>query len=187
MKWTLALVAALFLAGCSSKTHKAEKVKTEINNKGQIDGETQVGVNDAGNMVVMKKVQMNEEVRKLQNETYELEDRVYGNRRYGSLGLYGVLRQCKLDTSDPKNGGDGKLRWTEPIDRVTDKEEEWKIGLDEKDKLVGISEEFLKDRIVRFRGYKKVLMQRQDEYEEKVQICKAELKAMQATKAKTEN
>jgi hypothetical protein len=91
-----------------------------------------------------------------------------------------VLRDCKYQLSDPKNGGDGKLKWTEPIDRVTDKEDEFKIGIDEKDKLVGVSEEFLKDRIVRFKGYKKVLQQREDEYEDKVQICKAELRASQA-------
>jgi hypothetical protein len=63
------------------------------------------------------------------------------------------------------------------MDRVTDKEDEFKIGLDEKDKIVGISEEFLKDRIERFRGYKKLLEKRQDEYEDKVAICKTELKA----------
>lgn len=183
MKNLIAIISLVFLAACSSKPHKAEKIETKIDGKGDIGDDSSVGVNKDGNMVVQKKVQMNEEVRRLQNEVYELEDRVYGNRKYGSLGLYGVLRQCKLDLSDPKNGGDGKLKWTEPIDRITDKEEEWKVGLDEKEKLVGISEEFLKDRIERFRGYKRVLMQRQDEYEEKVQICKAELKS---GKAKTE-
>lgn len=178
----LTLAFGLLLSACSSNPHKAEKVETKIENDDQISGDTKVGVKD-GNMVVQRKVQMNEEVRRLQYEVYELEDRVYGNRKYGSLGLYGVLRDCRMQLSDPKNGGDGKLKWTEPIDRVTDKEEEFKIGLDEKDKLVGVSEEFLKDRIERFRGYKGVLTKRQDEYEEKVQICKAELKAQQAAKA----
>lgn len=180
MNWIIIALLAVGLLGCSSKPHKAEKIETKIDGKGEVGDDTTVGVNSDGNMVVQKKVQMNEEVRRLQNEVFELEDRVYGNRKYGSLGLYGVLRQCKLDLADPKHGGDGKLRWTEPIDRVTDKEEEWKVGLDEKDKLVGVSEEYLKDRIERFRGYKKVLMSRQDEYEEKVQICKAELKSAKA-------
>lgn len=177
----LCLSLIILAAACSTNPHKAAKVETKIDNKGEITGDTSVGVKE-GNMVVQRKVEMNEEVRKLQNDVFELEDRVYGNRKYGSMGLYGVLRQCKVDLSDPKNGGDGKIKWTEPLERITDKEEEWKIGLDEKNKLVGLSEEFLKDRIERFRGYKKVLMQRQDEYEEKVQICKAETKA-QKTKA----
>lgn len=177
----LAMIACFGLWGCSHNPHKAEKVDTTIKNDDKVSGDTAVGVKD-GNMVVQKKVQMNEEVRRIQYEVYELEDHVYGNRKYGSLGLYGVLRDCKLQLSDPKNGGDGKLKWTEPIDRVTDKEDEFKVGLDEKDKLVGVSEEFLKDRIERFRGYKATLMKRQDEYEEKVQICKAELKVQPAPK-----
>lgn len=179
MKYFILGSIFLFLMACSSNPHKAEKVNTKIDSQGEINGDTTVGIKE-GNMVVQRKTEMNEEVRRLQNDVYELEDRVYGNRKYGSLGLYGVLRQCKVDLSEIKNGGDGKLKWTEAMDRITDKEEEWKIGLDEKNKLVGISEEFLKDRIERFHGYKKVLMQRQDEYEEKVQICKAELKTQKA-------
>lgn len=181
-KILLTVASFIILNGCSSNPNKAEKVDTNIKNQGNITGDTQIGVKD-GNMIVQKKVLMNEEIRKLQNEVYELEDRVYGNRKYGSLGLYGVLRECKAEIADPKNGGDGKMKWTEPIDRVSDKEDEYKIGLDEKDKLVGLSEEFLKDRIERFRGYKKVLMQRQDEYEEKVQVCKTDLKAQKNSKS----
>ncbi|MES3037228.1 MAG: hypothetical protein V4736_04905, partial [Bdellovibrionota bacterium] len=168
--YALTTLLILGATSCSSK-HKAEKIETEINNSSSVTGDTTVGVKD-GNMVVQKKVLMNEELRRIQYEVYELEDRVYGNRKYGSLGLYGVLRECRLQTVDTKNGGDGKMKWTEPMDRVTDKEDEFKIGLDEKTKLVGVSEEFLKDRIERFQGYKKVLMQRQDEYEEKVAICR---------------
>jgi hypothetical protein len=176
----LACVSVVLLTQCKSNPHKAEKIETEIKSHGEVSGDTKVGVKD-GNLVVQKKVQMHEELRRLQIEVYELEDRVYGNRKYGSLGLYGVLRQCKTDLSDPKFGGDGKLKWTEPMDRITDKEDEFKIGLDEKDKLVGVSEEFLKDRLDRFKGYKKVLMSREDEYDEKVQICKAEMKSKQQT------
>ena len=178
---TIGFVAILFsieltFTACASNPNKAKEIETKMERAQQISGDTALGVKD-GNMVVQKKVLMNEELRKLQYEVYELEDRVYGNRKYGSLGLYGVLRDCKMQLSDPKNGGDGKLKWTEPIDRVTDKEEEFKIGLDEENKLVGITEEFLKDRITRFKGYKNILDKREDEYEEKVAICKADLKA----------
>lgn len=180
------LGALLILSGCKSNPHKAEKIETAVENSDVVTGDTTVGVKD-GNMVVQRKVQMNEELRRVQYEVYELEDRVYGNRKYGSLGLYGVLRDCRMQLSDPKNGGDGKLKWTEPIDRVTDKEDEFKIGLDEKDKLVGVSEEFLKDRLQRFRGYNSILQKRQDEYEEKVAICKAELRSQKASVEKTSN
>lgn len=174
----LLALLSLTIWSCSSNPHKAEKIETNVENGQSLNSETTLGVKD-GNMVVQKKVDMNEELRKLQYEVYELEDRVYGNRKYGSLGLYGVLRDCKSQLADPKNGGEGKLIWTEPMDRVTDKEDDFKIGIDEQNKLVAVTEEFLKDRIERFRGYKKLLNKRQDEYEEKVAICKTDLKAKQ--------
>lgn len=175
----LLLVAELTLTACASNPNKAKEIETKMDQSQQISGDTALGVKD-GNMVVQRKVMMNEELRKLQYEVYEMEDRVYGNRKYGSLGLYGVLRDCRMQLSDVKNGGDGKLKWTEPIDRVTDKEEEFKVGIDEENKLVGVSEEFLLDRIKRFKSYKSVLIKREDEYEEKVAICKADLKARTA-------
>lgn len=172
------IFASIALTACSSNPHKAEKIETTMEKKDAVSGDTAVGVKD-GNMVVQKKVVMSEELRRLQNEVYELEDHVYGNRKYGSAGLYGVLKNCRSQLSDKKNGGDGKLKWTEPLERVTDKEDEFKLGIDEKEQLVGVTEEFLKDRIERFRNYKNVLMKRQDEYEDKVQICKTELASRQ--------
>ncbi len=180
LKAALVFGLGVTLTACSSNPHKAEKISTEIDSKGQVSGDTTVGIKD-GDMIVQRKVQMNEELRSLQYEVFELEDRVYGNRKYGSMGLYGSLRNCKSELSDPKNGGDGKMKWTEPIDRVTDKEEELKIGLDESKNLVGVSEEFLKDRIQRFREYRRVLQKRQDEYEEKVSLCKNDLRAQRAS------
>lgn len=174
----LTTTAALIFVGCSSK-HKAKDIDTSIENSQNLNSETKLGIKD-GDMIVQKKVEMNEELRRLQYEVYELEDRVYGNRKFGSLGLYGVLRNCKTELSDPRNGGDGKLMWTEPMERITDKEDDFKIGLDEQKKLVGVTEEFLKDRIERFKGYKTLLMKRQDEYDEKVAICKTELNGRKA-------
>ena len=169
------VVCTAGVAACSHNPNKAEKIDTKIEKASAVNGDTSLGVKD-GNMVVQRKVMMSEELRTIQNEVYELEDHVYGNRKYGSLGLYGVLRDCRASLADVRNGGSGKLQWTEPMDRVTDKEEDYKIGLDEKDQLVGVSEEFLKDRIERFRKYKQVLQKRQDEYDEKVAICKNEMK-----------
>ena len=183
LRRVLVLVATVTLSACASNPNKAEKIETKIDNKGVITGDTSVGVKN-GDMVVQRKVLMSEELRRLQYEVYELEDHVYGNRKYGSLGLYGVLKDCRGQLAEKANGGDGKLLWTEPLDRVTDKEEDFKLGLDEKSQLVGVSEEFLKDRIERFRNYKMILQKRQDEYDDKVAICKNELKSRRADDAK---
>ncbi len=170
------ILSLLTAIGCKSNPHKAEKIDTEMEKKAHVTGDETLGVKD-GNMVVQKKVAMNEELRKLQYEVFELEDRVYGNRKYGSKGLYGALKACREEAVSKKYGGNGKLMWTEPADRVTDKETEFNIGLDEKEKIVGVSEEFLKDRIARFMKYRQTLQKRQDEYEEKLEICDADLKA----------
>jgi hypothetical protein len=168
---------------CASK-HKAENIDTKIEKSQSVGAQEEVGVKD-GNMVVQKKVLMAEELRKLQTEVYEMEDRVYGNRKYGSKGKYGVLKECRMELADKKNGGDGKLKWTEPLNRVTDSETEFKIGLDEKEQLVGVQEEFLKDRIERFKKYKVILQGREDEISEKVDICQTELKSQKADNEKT--
>jgi hypothetical protein len=171
----LFVIAGVFLiSACSTNPHKAEKIDTSMEKSEHMTPEQKIGVKD-GNMIYQQKVNMAEELRRLQIDVYSLEDRVYGSRKFGSMGLYGTLRNCRKDLVDPKNGGNGKLKWTEPMDRVTDKEEEFKIGLDDKDKIIGVSEEFLKDRIERFKEYKRTLQKREDEYQEKVEICEAEL------------
>lgn len=158
--------------GCASNPNRARKIDTEIENNSSVGGEEQIGVKD-GNLVVQKKVLMNEELRRLQNEVFETEDRVYGNRKFGSEGLYGVLKQCRIKLTSKAYGGDGKLIWTEPMDRVSDKEAEYEVGIDEKKKIVAVSEEFIKDRIKRFQEYKQILQKREDEYSEKIDICDA--------------
>lgn len=165
----------LLVAGCSHNPHKAEKIETKMERSQSVQDE-QVGVKD-GNLVVQKKVEMADELRRMQFDVYELEDRVYGNRKYGSKGIYGALKDCRTQLTSKELGGDGKLMWTEPSDRVTDKEEEFNIGIDEQNKVVGVSEEFLRDRLTRFKKYKSTLVKRQDEYEEKLEICDAAVKA----------
>jgi hypothetical protein len=171
----LGFAVVFAVCGCKSNPNKAEHIDTKMDHEDQITGNEKVGVK-SGNLVVQKKVAMNEELRRLQYEVYELEDRVYGNKKYGSKGLYGALKDCRAESVSKKYGGDGKLTWTEPIDRVTDKEDEWNIGIDEQEKVVGVSEEFLRDRLARFQKYRQVLLKRQDEYEEKLDICDADLK-----------
>ncbi len=182
----LSLMASLIaMVACSHNPHKAERIDSEVK-KSQAVQDEEVGMK-SGNMVVQKKVSASEELKRVQFEVYELEDRVYGNRKYGSKGLYGALKECRSRLSSKELGGDGKLMWTEPESRVTSSEQELKLGLDEKDQLVGVTEEYLKDRLSRFKGYKQVLEKRQTEYEDKLEVCDAAIRAKTgASKASTE-
>lgn len=169
--WILSIVT---LAGCSHNPNKAEKINTKLEREENVVGE-KVGVKE-GNLVVQRKVEIADELRRIQYDVFELEDRVYGNRKYGSKGLYGSLKDCRAKLTSKEMGGDGKLMWTEPLERITDKEEEFTVGIDEKDKIVAVSEEFLNDRLTRFRKYKQTLQKRQDDFEDKLDICDAAIR-----------
>ena len=178
--WTYLLVALTF--ACSHNPNKAEKIESKMVNPDSVIHDENIGVNKDGDMIWQKKVSMNEELRRLQFEVYELEDRVYGSRKYGSTGLFGALKTCETHLAARENGGNGTLMWTEPLDRITDKEEVFNVGLDEKDRLVGVSEEFLKDRIGRFVEYKRILMKKQDEFDDKLSVCEGEMKSRSQNK-----
>lgn len=166
----LLVVGVLFIAGCKSNPHKAEKIETKLESSETVSGNSKVGLKN-GEMVVLDKVQMSEKLRDLQNGVYSLEDKVYGTRKLGSLGMYGELKACRRKLASRQYGGSGSMMWTEPLDRVTDKEDELKVGIDEKKDLVGVSEEYLKDRIQRFQTYKMILQKRSDEFQEKIDQC----------------
>ncbi len=168
------LGSSVFLGGCASKkSNKAEKIETQMEKSQSFGAGEEVGVK-SGNLVVQRKVFLAEELRKLHNDVYSLEDEVYGNPRYQTLGLYGVYKECKAKLSDKRIGGTGKLNAIEPPERVTENEPEMRIGIDEKKQLVSVSEEGLQERITRFKGYKKVLDRRASEYREKTEICEQE-------------
>lgn len=168
------LSLSFVFAGCSTNPNKAEPIQTQLEQPAPVTGEQKVGLK-SGEMVVLDKVQMAEKLRELQNSVYSLEDHVYGTRKLGSLGLYGELKTCKRKMASKQFGGPGTMLWTEPLDRVTDKEEDLKLGLDEKKNVVGVSVEYLRDRLQRFQGYKTILQKRADEFEEKIETCNGEI------------
>jgi len=174
MKVLLLFLAMAFVAGCKSNPNKAENVQTNLDAQAGVSGTQTLGLKK-GEMVVMDKAVMTEKLRDLQNAVYSLEDQVYGTRKLNTLGLYGELKSCQRRMASRQFGGSGNMVWTEPLDRVTDKEEEFKIGMDEKKELVGVSEEYLRDRVMRFQGYKTILQKRSDEFTSQIESCKSSL------------
>lgn len=166
----------LFLLSCQHDPYRAKKINTQLKKSSSVRGNEKIGVKNQ-QLIIQKKVMINEQLRQLQNDVHELEDKVYGNKKYGSEGLYGHLKRCKRRLSSKEYGGDGKLIWTEAPERITDKEQKWNIGFDEKGQLVGVSKEFLKNRIEKFRNHKHVLEQREMEYKEKIEICETTVQA----------
>lgn len=170
------ILVSVFLSACKSNPNKAEQLQTQLDGAASVSGTQVVGLKK-GEMMVMDKAAMSEKLRDLQNTVYGLEDKVYGTRKLNTLGLYGDLKSCRRKLNSRQFGGSGNMVWTEPMDRVTDKEEELKIGLNEKNELTGVSEEYLRDRVMRFQGYKTILQKRSDEFESQINECKTQLAA----------
>lgn len=169
------IVLGFVLGGCKSNPYKVEKVETNLANKETVTGNQVMGVKKDDTLVVQEKTDLRERLRDLQNEVMQTEDKVYGVRKYDTLGLYGDLRNCQKKLSSKQYGGPGVMVWTEPLDRVSDKEKDYKFGNDENNNLVSVSEEFVKDRIERFQNYKVILQKREDEFKEKIEQCNQEL------------
>lgn len=176
MRKLFVVLTGLFFVACASK-HKAKDIDTNVDMSAPVRSDSVVGVKD-GDMVYQRKVAMNEELRRLELDVYDLEARVLGGPRYlDNRGLYGVLRDCRVQLGNVDNSGDGKVRWTEAREYVTPDDDYSSMGVEDKKRIVGVSEEFLKDRLARFKGYKNTLEKRQDEYETKVKVCQLELAA----------
>lgn len=183
MRLSLWILMGLMVVSCASNPHKAEKVESTIDeSKGQAGGGVEVGLNKSGEMVTQKKIEMADYLRRLQEEVYTLQDDVFGSES-GNKGKWGVLEECRSEANSKEMGGDGKLRRMPEKEVIAPDEEEFKkMGVDENKRLVGVSEEFLKDRIDRFKGYKKTLQSRKDEFDKEIKICRALVKERQHDK-----
>ena len=168
-------ILGILIQGCSSNPYKVQKVETDLNNKEEVTKNQTLGIKKDNTLVVQEKTDLRERLRDLQNEVFQLEDKVYGMRKFDSLGLYGDLRNCQKKLASKQYGGPGVMVWTEPLDRVSDKEKDYKYGSDEKSNLVSVSEEYVKDRLERFQNYKAILQKREDEFKDKIEHCQTEL------------
>ncbi|MFK8138475.1 MAG: hypothetical protein AB8E15_08955 [Bdellovibrionales bacterium] len=175
MKLILMTLSLIFMSACATSHKEKSEVKeieTELERKQEMNGET-LGVKD-DSIVIQRKRELAEELRDLENDVYGLDSEVYGNRKYGSKGLYGVYRDCKAELNSITTEDSPFIEPREKI--IQEKNRFAKFGLDENDKLVTVSEEFISERLERYKKYQTKLEKRRDEYELKVRVCKNELK-----------
>jgi hypothetical protein len=172
------------LMACSTNPNKAEDIKTKLDSQEDVGGGQSVGTNDKGEMIVQKKVRLATYLRDLQREVYAQEVEIYGDDSVGRKGLFGVLRDCRDEVRNKKNGGDGKV--SPPpmkdiktagedmqISALIEKLKPGQVGRDEQKQLVGVSEDYLMDRIKRFESYRTSYQERKDWFEEEIRKCQA--------------
>ena len=185
----LILVLVLGLVGCSTSHKEKSKVKnledSQLEKVKTVAGGDKLGIRDDA-FKIQKKVDLAENLRDLENNTYGIEYEVYGNREYGTKGLYGAYSDCKAEVNSIQYDGTGKMHPIEDPAPVINEEHKFEYGVDKKGDLVGISEEFLSERIERFKKYKVVLNKRRTEYETKLRICENDLKQAKIKKKNKE-
>lgn len=170
------LSLVVFGSGCKSNPHKAEVLETKTEQESVVAGGELLGVNADGDMVYQRKVIMAEEMRKLQNNVNEMEDKVYGTRKYNTKGLHGKYADCLRKLKAEQKADLPKL---DKAERWADKDEDMKMGIAKDDqKLAGVSEEKLKDRVAKFQEYRRLLQDREDEYSENIKSCEERRKSV---------
>jgi len=174
MKKALSLFSflSLVLAGCTSD--KVKDVQTELKHQEASSKDTTVGVNEDGNMVVQRNVNLAKELRRLEQQVKETEDRVYGTRAYNTTGLSGKLKKCAAT----KPEGEQKKFEVDPLDRLSDTDhdlnlaEDREAGVDTKTgKLIVQSEEKLSAKIKKLTKYRLKLTEKEDEIQTKLARC----------------
>ena len=167
----LVFLSFLFaITACKTNPNKARVLVTEIETSSEISKDERVGVDGEEDMVYQKKLSLAEEIRRLQNSVVDIEDRVYGTRAYNTTGLLGEYRKCHNKLSEAQKAS---FVAPETVDRISERDEDLKIGIDEKNsRLQAISEEKLMDRITRLKTYRKELQAKEDTWTAGLERCR---------------
>lgn len=178
MKMNYQMIAVVFLAlgfgACRSK-EPVQEIKTELEGPQRV-GQEKVGKNSDGKYVLQKKEEIAAALVDLQREVYAAEESIYGNKTYGNKGKFGVLEDCRIELRAKTNG---KWEMVESAPKVILSQEESKItkkiGLDEKGKLVLLTEEELTARMKRFERYRQNYERQEEWYDTEIKACKVAL------------
>lgn len=160
----------LFLAACSSQP-KTEVIDTQLEKKSEISDKQAVGMKkDSEELVYQKSSNIIIELTKLEEDVFKLQDDVYGTKEYNSKGLFGKFLNCRKNRAI-KTGDLSRIPDKSPViaeDRV-------RLGIDRSTgKAIGYTEESLQKRLERFKNYKTVLYDRQEELEQLIDKCEVE-------------
>jgi hypothetical protein len=167
------LATAGLMCACASNPNKAEKIETKVESSEEVGAGRSLGVNKDKEMVTQKKVKLSEYLRTLQYEVYGLEKSIYGDDDTGNKGKWGVLEDCRMTLNSAQMDGDGSyMKMPEKVRLTAGDGTVQKMGLDENNQLVGISEDYLKNRIQKFENFKTTYENRKEWYDSQVKICK---------------
>ena len=160
------LIMSLLMA-CSSPEKKIETVDTKLSDSQVVSERENVGFRGEDQVVYQKKYDLVNELVKLQDEVWDLQDRVYGSPDYDSKGLYGKALECRK----MKAKKTGELTFIPDKTPVVEEDQVRVIRDAQTKKLMGYQEEDLQQRLLRFKEYKKTLFGRREQLEQYIEKC----------------
>ena len=175
MNKILVLLVTFLAVSCSSKK-KLESVKTEMENQATVDASTTIGTSQNGETVIQEKTKLVDYLIELERQVYTSEETIYGNRSYGNIGKYGALENCMTELQKKTTGKWGMVELPEKILLTRIGAPKKKAGIDEKKKLVLLSEEEITGRISRFEEYKQTYEDQLDWFDLEIKNCTLKLK-----------
>jgi hypothetical protein len=170
MKYLLLIIATATLSACASKP-KTETIDTNLDKKTELSSNEAVGMKkDQEELVYQKKSHILNDLTRLEEEVYQLQDDVYGTREYNSKGLFGKFLECRKSHA-MKTGEMSRIPDKSPVvekDKV-------KVAIDQTTgKPIGYTEEALEKRLARFQDYKNTLYDRKEELENLIDKCEVD-------------
>lgn len=138
------MILGLIASGCASK--KLKPVEEQIDVKANM-GTKEIGLNQEEEAVIQEAVPVEDELRALTWQNYELERKLKTEREY--------LITCRTDLADPRLSGNKKL---DPIPELEISEDlkkvQQKLGITPSGRIKLIRKEFLVDKIEKENRYK---------------------------------
>jgi hypothetical protein len=175
MKTWILIMSVLALAACSSKK-KLETVETELEGQAKINNTTSIGKAGSGDTVIQEKTKLVDYLVDLERQVYAAEETIFGNKAYGNIGKYGALENCAVELQKQTSGKWGMVEMPEKIVLTKLGGPKKKPGIDEKKRLVVLSQEEITARIKRFEDYKEAYENQDDWYDTEIKNCNLKLK-----------
>jgi hypothetical protein len=174
------MLVAVAMTGCAStegpvisttdntpKFDKKLNFNTSTNERAGVRGDQ---------VVIQKREYVEKELARLESETNDLQDTIYGKSRQEPGGLWAALKDCREHLADPRVGGTGTPDVMEKWEKVTDHGEDNNYVVDKHDTVMSVSEEGVDARLVRLRKTKTVLNDRYDSFRDKLDSCQQRYK-----------
>jgi hypothetical protein len=168
--------ASLFLVvvGCSHSkvsTDEPEKMDKILNSETGDRGE-KVGVR-GDNIVVQKRVYLEEELAKIKDNIDDLENSIYGQSLRDPGGLWLGLQDCRKHLADPRIGGNSAPEPQEKWEKISQGDPDYDYRVDNKKNVVAVSEQELGAKIANLKKTRNILERRYEEMKTKLESCQS--------------